>query len=145
VPLRAVVDNNLFVSIALRPGATLRRLLEHWEQRHFSLLTSEPIRVELLAVLDRFRRQGQLPNDPSPILETLERRAEITAGAKLASGVCRDPDDDKFLSCAIEGQAGYLVSGDADLLDLSEYQGIRIVTPRQFVQLLDSLENEPTG
>lgn len=141
MPIRAVVDNNLFVSIALRPGATLRQVLEHWEQGHFLLLTSEPIRIELLAVLDRFWRQGRLPNDPSPLLETLAGRAEITAGADLASGVCRDPDDDKFLSCAVEGRADYLVTGDDDLLALGDYRGIRIVTPRQFIQLLD----EPTA
>ena len=50
--------------------------------------------------------------------------------------VCRDPDDDKFLACAIDGAAYYAVSGDSDLLSLGEFRGVKIVTASEFLSLL---------
>jgi predicted nucleic acid-binding protein len=50
--------------------------------------------------------------------------------------VTRDPDDDKVIIAAIEGRAEYIVTGDADLIDLKSYQGITIIRPAEFVQLL---------
>jgi predicted nucleic acid-binding protein len=49
----------------------------------------------------------------------------------------KDPDDDKYLVAALEGRAGYLVSGDSDLLELHEYKGVHIVTAREFLRLLE--------
>jgi predicted nucleic acid-binding protein len=51
-------------------------------------------------------------------------------------GVTRDPKDDPLVACAVEGAADYLVSGDRDLLDLGETENIRMVTPREFVEIL---------
>jgi putative PIN family toxin of toxin-antitoxin system len=50
-------------------------------------------------------------------------------------GVCRDADEDNILACALAAKAEYLVMGDADLLELKSYQGIRIITPRDFEAL----------
>ena len=52
----------------------------------------------------------------------------------LGQSVCRDPDDDKFLACAIAGDTKIVVSGDKDLLAVSGFQGIAVLTPRQFVE-----------
>ena len=52
---------------------------------------------------------------------------------KLSEPVCDDPDDDKFIACAISGRAKYIVSGDKHLLKESGYEGLKIVTPRQFL------------
>ena len=46
--------------------------------------------------------------------------------------VCRDPDDNKFIECAVDAKALYIVSGDNDLLDIEEYDGIRIITAKEF-------------
>jgi len=48
--------------------------------------------------------------------------------------ICRDPKDNKFLALAADGQADYLVSGDRDLRDLSNFNGIPILTPREFYE-----------
>ena len=50
--------------------------------------------------------------------------------------VSKDPDDDKYIAAGIEGRASFVVSGDPDLLDLEEHAGIRIVSPRGFLDLL---------
>lgn len=49
--------------------------------------------------------------------------------------VCRDPKDNKILETALEGNAQYIVTGDPDLLVLKQFQGIRIVEPREFLEL----------
>ena len=53
-----------------------------------------------------------------------------------APGVCRDPDDDYLLGCAVAGAADYLVTGDEDLLAVGRYQGLAIVTAREFLAIL---------
>ena len=50
--------------------------------------------------------------------------------------VVRDPDDDKIIVAAVEGNADYIISRDKDLLDLKEYQGIKIITPEEFMRIL---------
>jgi predicted nucleic acid-binding protein len=45
-----------------------------------------------------------------------------------------DPKDDAILACAVEGRANYIVSGDEHLLKLREHRGIKILTPREFVE-----------
>ncbi len=55
---------------------------------------------------------------------------------KALTAVCRDPDDNMVLECALEGRAQYIVSGDKDLLDLKEFRGIRIVRAAEFLSLL---------
>ncbi len=50
--------------------------------------------------------------------------------------VCRDPDDDKFIACALAARAEFLVTEDQDLLALDGYEGLRIVTPAQFLEAL---------
>ena len=53
------------------------------------------------------------------------------------TGACRDPKDDKFLACAVEGNAHYLVSSDKDLLDMKFHRGVAIVNPGQFLLALE--------
>ncbi len=60
------------------------------------------------------------------------RRVEI---AGLVRGVCRDPNDDFILECAVLGEADLNVTGDKDLLSLGEYKGVRIVAARQYLEM----------
>jgi predicted nucleic acid-binding protein len=48
--------------------------------------------------------------------------------------ICRDPDDDKFLECAIDARAVHAVSGDKDLLAIGKYEGVEIVTAAEFCE-----------
>lgn len=63
--------------------------------------------------------------------------AEPTEGRLNVRAVEKDPDDDKYLVAALEGRAGYLVSGDSDLLDLEEYRGVRMITAHDFLRILE--------
>jgi predicted nucleic acid-binding protein len=70
-------------------------------------------------------------------LDGLARSAQIYRDAPKVSAVTRDPSDDQVIACAVAARVDYLVTGDDDMLVLAEYQGIRIVTPRQFLDFLE--------
>jgi putative PIN family toxin of toxin-antitoxin system len=61
----------------------------------------------------------------------------IVRPSESIEGICRDPDDDAILTCALGAGADYLVTGDLDLLQLKIFKGIRIVTPRDFELLFN--------
>jgi putative PIN family toxin of toxin-antitoxin system len=59
----------------------------------------------------------------------------IVRPSKPVQGICRNPNDDAIMACALGAEADYLVTGDVDLLELKSFKGIRIVTPRGFEML----------
>ena len=71
------------------------------------------------------------------LVRGLERFSEHVSGGLDVSGDCRDPHDTKFLACAVEGRAHYLVSSDRDLLDMRHYRDVAIVNPGQFLLALE--------
>jgi uncharacterized protein len=62
--------------------------------------------------------------------------AIVTAGTLRLSVIREDPDDDRYVECAVEGSAEYIVSGDRHLLTLGSYRNVRIVSPRAFLAAL---------
>ena len=84
------------------------------------------------------RRPPRSTLDRSSAASDVYKRQVHTRGDLAFPGASRDPKDDKFLACAVEGEAAYLVSGDEDLLSLKHFQGISIVRPADFVRLVES-------
>ena len=76
------------------------------------------------------RKQGHLRMDLFNLY--LEKLRILESKTRIH--VCRDPDDDKFLSCAIDAKAIYIVSGDKDLLDIRDYNGVEIITAAEFCE-----------
>ena len=69
-------------------------------------------------------------------LEDLSRLAILTPGKLLLTIIADDPSDNRYVECAVEGDANYLVSGDDHLLKLGAYEDVLIVTPRDFVDVM---------
>jgi len=141
MPVRAVLDTNVLVSGLLAKEGPPRRILDAWLEDRFTLVTSLYLVEELVHVLSYPRIAERLHLDEeelSAILATLLSKAEVTAGQLCLPGVARDPKDDAVVACAKEGKADYIVSGDQDLPVLGECQGVRVVTPCQFVEVLVS-------
>jgi uncharacterized protein len=89
-------------------------------------------------ILDEYQRVARLlaaqyPSvDLEPVLSLVAVHAEVVEPITLQQ-VCSDPDDDKFLACAISAGAVVIVSGDKHLLQLSGWRGVEVLRPRQFV------------
>lgn len=141
--LRVVVDTNLFVSALLRRGSLPDQVVRAWsDERRYHLLTAEPLMAEVQDVLTRpsIVRRYALARDEIVRLVASLRTAERVQLAGALPVAVRDPDDEQILACALGGQADYLVTGDKDLLTLHgapELGPLRIVTPAQFLRLLD--------
>jgi len=135
--LRLVMDTSSLVSYVLTRGELMRRVVAHWRAGAFTLLSSPATRAELADVLARpsIRQLAVAPLDE--LVQGLERFTEHVPGVLHLAGACRDAKDDKFLACAVEGRAHYLISSDADLLDMGRYQDVAIVNPGQFLLALE--------
>lgn len=135
--LRAVVDTSCLISYVLTRGTLMRQVIAHWQEGAFTMLSSPATRAELTGVLARpaIQQLAAVPLDE--MASGLMRFSEHVPGKLELVGVCRDPKDDKFLACALKGQAHYLVTGDRDLLTLRHYREIAIVNPGQFLLALE--------
>ncbi|MCL0073086.1 PIN domain-containing protein [Dehalococcoidia bacterium] len=75
-------------------------------------------------------------SDIQAFVLTLIHKGNCVAGELALKGVAPDPGDDKIISCAIEGEAEFIVTGDKALQQLKEYQGIKIINAEQFIRVL---------
>ena len=129
--MRVVLDTNVFISGVFFSGPP-NQILKAWRDGKIQLVLSEKILEEYLRVAEilseRFP-QIQL----GPILELLTVEAGFTFTFDLPETVCADPDDDKFIECAIAGKAEAIISGDKHLLRVSGYHGLDVMTPRKFI------------
>jgi putative PIN family toxin of toxin-antitoxin system len=137
--IRAVLDANVYVSAAVRPegppGQIIARFLRAGA---FEIVMSQAIVDEVLRAFSysKVRKYIRPGLDPELWFEDIVVLSHLVAADREFEGASKDPDDDKYIAAAIEGRAGFVVAGDSDLLDLREYEGIRIVSPRTFLDVL---------
>ena len=108
-----------------------------------TLLSSPALLAELAEVIARAKFNVILARSNTSRTQSLaqvRQLAEVIDPPALAKPVCRDPDDDAVLALTIAAQADLIVSGDDDLLSLTHFEGIPILTPVQALErVLDSL------
>ncbi|GBD08116.1 hypothetical protein HRbin22_00348 [Candidatus Thermoflexus japonica] len=145
--MRAVVDTNILVRALIRPQGTVGPVLLHLRRGDYTLLYSDATLEELVVVLHRPRireKYGLSDEDIRTVVALILLRGEpVTPQVRIRA--CRDPHDDKFLEVAVSGRADVMVSGDEDLLILSPFQGIPIVSPREFLKMLAAGTEEGKG
>lgn len=138
-----VLDTNVLASGFIRREQTSPpiAIVDAWRTRSYTLVISEHILTELAHTLERpyFRRyltQAQIEAD----LALLRRQAIVAPITVTVTGVATHPEDDLILATAVSAEADYLVTGDAKLQQLNIYEGVTILSPRAFLNLLNSQE-----
>jgi putative PIN family toxin of toxin-antitoxin system len=128
-----VVDTNVLVSAATSEGSVPHRAVERVLRDHL-LAQSDETFGELRRVLLAAKFESAAPRPAR--LRFLERIRRLSAFFSVEAGlpIARDPDDDIFLHLALAARASVVVSGDKDLLVLSDISGIPIVTPSYFLK-----------
>jgi putative PIN family toxin of toxin-antitoxin system len=129
--VKVILDTNVFVSGVFFAGPPYR-ILEAWRDGKLQLIISPEILEEYQRVAEALSEQFPAVN-LRPMLDLLTVKAELFSAQSLPQPVSDDPDDDKFLACAIASKCSVIVSGDKHLLKVSGYQGIRVVKPLDFV------------
>lgn len=127
--MRVTVDTNIVVSAFLW-GGNPSRVLDSAKGGSIILFTSPTLIEELVDVLSRKHLAKQLAAVGSSVAEIVDEYkalSELIDAPDIEPVIIRDPDDDAVIACAVASQSDVIVSGDKDLLDLGEYQDIRIL------------------
>ncbi len=131
--LRVVLDTSTFVSALI--GGVSAEILELWKGRRFDLIMSDEIAREYARVLKR-PKFGFSVKVVEEVLHYVRRRGVWVVLRKKVEVIREDPDDNKFLEAALEGQADYILSGDKHLLNLKEFEGIPIIGLKEFLEIV---------
>lgn len=136
--IRAVLDTNILVSYLLTHRPPIADLIDHHlAEEHFVLLTAPELLQELARVLAYPKLQRYIaPAEATRVLALIAALGTVVDLPEVVPRICRDPDDDWVIACAVMGRADAIVSGDRDLLALAHVRDIPILTPARFVALL---------
>jgi uncharacterized protein len=132
---RIVIDTNVYIS-AIFWGGKPRQVVDLGRNRRISIFTSSEIQGEIERKL-KTKFQIDEREIAQILLDYLVFTLPIKSRHKVAV-VDADPDDDKFIECALASKAGYIVSGDKHLLNLKNYQGIEIKKPAEFLEIFEN-------
>jgi len=106
-----------------------------YDRERFNYITSKHLLDELQGVLsDPTKPFGLNDHEIDKIINEIRTFAEIIVPTSHIE-VCRDPDDNRVLECAIDGEVDYIITGDKDILVLDSFEGIKIITVDNFLRL----------
>lgn len=131
--LKVVIDTNIFVSGVLTEGIP-SIVIKSWKRtQKYTLFITEEILDEIIRVMKKLNINADIIADWDKVIR---KNAVNIKPARKITAVKDDPSDNKFLECAVESKADYIVSGDKHLQKLNSFEGIKIVTARQFLDIL---------
>ena len=136
--LKLVLDTNTLVSAFFWKGNEYE-LFKNIEKEKAQLFISKEILNEVEDIFNRPKFEEVIKNvkmSPNQIIQKIISVSHLVLGPKLNIKVCRDPKDNKFIECAVNCNADYLVSGDKDLISLKSYKNIKIFRSSEILKLL---------
>ncbi len=129
--MRTILDTNVFISGIFFAGPP-STILKAWENQSLQIVLSRQI-------LDEYQRVAAALSSKFPTVDILAIIELVTIHGQFVDtqdfdiSLCDDPDDNKFLECAVAGKCKTIISGDKHLLKLAGYEGIAVLSPRNFV------------
>ena len=135
--IRVVIDANQFVSALLKPDSNPAEVIRMARERKIQLIMSPEIIDEIQAVLlypKIMKRHRRTEEEIEAFLKKLMKVAVIIRSGARLDVIKDDPSDNKYLECAVEGKADYIISGDKHLTDLQFFRGIKIIDPAKFLK-----------
>ncbi len=141
--MRIVIDTNVFIAAIIGNSENIRAVVDSCRTGQVTLVLSKPLLTELGRVLHKPKIQAlhrMSDAEISRYLKDLSAFAELVPGTTLVE-VSTDPTDNLLFSCALEGQADFIVSGDTHhVLPVGSYRGVRTISPRNFVEKFQKLK-----
>ena len=136
--IKVVVDTNVFVSSFF--GGNPRKIVDLWKSGQVTLCLSKPIIDEYVKILGRLGLENDRELDE--LLGLFARGFHVLFSAKTPElhVVQEDPDDNKFIECAVALKADFVISGDKALTTVQDYMGIKILTPKKFLDTSMNLQ-----
>ena len=131
--MRVVIDTNIFVSSFF--GGKPRKIIDLWKEGKITLCLSKDILNEYIEVLHRIGLQDEVELEELLSLFTKSFNILFTTKTPRIKVVKDDPDDDKFIECAVALKAEVIITGDKAIEVIEEYMDIKILTPQQFLKI----------
>lgn len=130
--IKAVLDTNVFISALFWKGSPYQ-VLKNGIEGEFVIVSSSEILAE---VRERLLNKFEFPpEDTFSFIEIITVNSFIVDPLLNLNIVKVDPKDNKIIECAVAGKADYIVSGDKHLLDIKEYDKIKIISPKEFLEI----------
>jgi putative PIN family toxin of toxin-antitoxin system len=134
--IRAIIDTSVLIRYLIKPSAAIKELIEErWLGDEVQMVTALDLIAELEGVLKRDYIQTLIRTEEGQaLLDAITQKADILPPLGPVPAYTRDPKDDKFVACALVGDANYLITEDKDMLVLKMVGNVRIVTPYDFLR-----------
>lgn len=135
--LRIVLDTNIWVSTILKPHGHYAKIVKKIAQYAEIFIVEEVLAEVRQASLrpDKRKKYKLTKTSVDQAIAAIRGFVKIVTDLPTLEVIREDPDDNIILACAVKAQADYLISYDPHLTDLGEYQGIKILTPKEFLSL----------
>ena len=131
--MKIVLDTNVFISGIFFSGPPTQTL-RAWKNKRLQIILSQDILIEYQRVAESLTLK--YPSiDILPIIELVTVHGQFVDTKNVDITVCEDPDDNKFIECAIASDTKIIVSGDKHLLKIKGFKGIKVHKPREFVEI----------
>ena len=134
--IRAIIDTSVLIRYLIKPSAAIKELIEErWLGDEVQMVTALDLIADLEGVLKRDYIQTLIRTEEGQaLLDAITQKADILPPLGPVPAYTRDPKDDKFVACALVGDANYLITEDKDILVLEVVEDVRIVTPYDFLR-----------
>ena len=136
--MEVTVDTNVLISSTFWEGDSFR-IIKKVENKEIDLILSKEIIKEFFGVLRYEEIQDKIKDKNLEVKMTIDKLVSISFiidPKEKLNVVEDDPDDDKILECAVEGDVNYIVSQDKHLLKLKEFRSIKIINPKEFLEII---------
>lgn len=136
--VRVVIDTNIIISAALSEEGNPAQIFEHMLLEQIENFITDEIIEEVINVFKRPKISKLInENDVEFMIDNYKQSSKKVHPKDKLEVVKEDPDDNKFIECAVEAGAEYIISGDPHLLNLKTYKNIKIVSPAEFVKIIN--------
>jgi putative PIN family toxin of toxin-antitoxin system len=132
--MKIVIDSNIFVSSFFwggNPQKVFDRVINGLDE----LFITDEI-IEKIASVMGNRKFNANSSEIEDYVEIIEKYSKKTVSKNVPESISRDKDDDKILQCGFNGNVDFIITGDKDLLVLKEYKAIKIMTPKDYLEIV---------
>jgi len=132
--MKIVIDSNIFVS-SFFWGGYPREVYERIINGFDELYITDEIIMEIKSVMNS-RKFNLNSIEIDDYIKIIEKYSKKIVSKNIPKSISRDRNDDKILQCGIDGNVDYIVTGDKDLLVLKEYETIKIIKPKDYLEIV---------
>ncbi len=134
--MNVVLDANIFISALISESGAPGQILARWRRGEFDVIVSPAVIDEVRRVTGYpklVNRYDRIRENSAELIATLSEIAIVVEPTEILAVVKDDESDNRYIECAIAGNAAYVVTGDSHLLEIHEYLGIKMISPAAFL------------